>query len=227
MTHESPHHTPDPWSTAVRWSSIIVVFFILYATLRYNVLRGVSWNSWPLYIGNKILAMAAVVILALSYLLGPLRRVINFDTTLPHVRKYLGLLGYGLAGLHAIVSVLIFSPAYYPRLFLPEGKLTLVGELSMLLGVLAFGLFGIIAVISIPSIAQSLDRARWQRIQRSGYLGLALVGLHVAVMGYGGWMRASAYQYGVVPLSLIAVIVVVVTLLARVISAAFPLSRTG
>lgn len=222
MTHQSPHHSPDPWSTAIRWSCIITVFFLLYAVLRYNILRGESFANLPLFIGNKILAMASVTLLAASYLLGPIQRVITVDGLLSHLRKYLGLLGYGLASLHAVASVLLLSPAYFPRLFLPDGKLTLVGELSMMFGVLAFGLFGIIAVISIPSIAESLDRARWQRIQRSGYLGLALVGLHVAVMGYGGWMRASSYQYGVVPLSLIAVIVVTVTLLARVISTAFP-----
>ena len=38
----------------------------LYATVRYNVVKGVPWSDWPAYTPNKALALAALVVLVLS-----------------------------------------------------------------------------------------------------------------------------------------------------------------
>ncbi len=218
MTEERQKAHHDPLDTAIRWTAVIVVFFLLFAVLRYNVIRGVSYANFPLYIGNKVLAMTAVTLLSLSYILGPLRRFLPIKETLSDLRKFLGLFGYGTAALHAICSLMLFTPVYYPKLFVATGKLSLMGELAMLFGVISFGLFGIITIISIPSVAASLSPGRWKTIQRSGYYGLAFVGLHVLVMSYAGWLKPDAFQYGVIPLSLTAVLIVAVTLLVRVLS---------
>src|SRR3989338_7743141 len=114
---------------------IAVVFAITfaYAVVRYNVIKGVPWQQLPLFISNKAIALAAVAFIALSYDFGPLARFWPkvFARELS-TRKFFGLLGFGLAAAHAIISLLIFSQAYYPRFFTEAGKLNLTGELSML-----------------------------------------------------------------------------------------------
>ena len=37
----------------------------IYATLRYNVFKRVPWSDWPHYVGNKILALSALILVSL------------------------------------------------------------------------------------------------------------------------------------------------------------------
>ena len=210
-------------------SLIIFILLFGYAVLRYNILRDprVSLSSIPLYISNKAIAVASVFLIGLSYLLGSLARFWPsvFSSKL-HLRKYFGLLGFGLASIHGIISLLLFNPAYYPRFFIEAGKLTLVGELSMLFGVLGLGIFTIVAVSSIPSVEQSMNQKKWLAIQRLGYLALILVILHVFVMGYKGWLNPSDWPGGFLPMSLIAFIVIALVLLVKILAIAHSMPIT-
>src|SRR3989338_5522076 len=167
------------------WLSIIILLVVFaYAVIRYNVIKGVPWVELPLYISNKAISLSAVMFIALSYALGSLARFWP-KTFVPalSMRKFFGLLGFGLAALHGLISLLIFTPAYYPKFFLGSGKLNLVGELSMLFGILAFFVFASVAISSIPAVAKSMEPERWLAMQRVGYLGLILVFFHVFFMG--------------------------------------------
>lgn len=191
--------------------------------VRYHVIKGVPWDNFPLYILNKAVSLAAVFLIAMSYEFGPLARFLPrvFVPLLP-ARKYLGLLGFGLAAVHAVMSLLLFSPAYYPKFFSDGGKLNLTGELSMLFGILAFFIFFAVALASIPSIGAALDERKWKAVQRAGYLALALVLLHVFVMGIEGWLKPSGWPGGLLPISLVASVVIAFTLLVRIAVALFP-----
>ncbi|MBI2145037.1 hypothetical protein HYU18_01805, partial [Candidatus Woesearchaeota archaeon] len=102
------------------------------------------------------------------------------------------------------------------------GKLNLTGELSMLFGILAFFIFFAVALASIPSIGAALDERKWKAVQRAGYLALALVLLHVFVMGIEGWLKPSGWPGGLLPISLVASVVIAFTLLVRIAVALFP-----
>ena len=194
-----------------------------YAILRYNIVRNVPVESIPLYVSNKAIALSTVVLIGLSFLLGPLARFWP-KQFVPHLylRKSLGLTGFALAALHAMISLLLFSPAYYPRLFLANGKMNLIGESSMLFGILAFLIFAGISVISLPPIEKTMIPAQWKFVKRLGYLAYILVLFHVVSMGWNGWFLASAWKYGLASISLISALVIILVLVMRVLVIAFP-----
>ena len=203
-------------------SIIIFLAVFAYAVIRYNVIKGTPWIELPLFISNKAISLSAVVFIALSYALGSLARFWP-KTFVPalSMRKFFGLLGFGLAALHGLISLLIFTPAYYPKFFLGSGKLNLVGELSMLFGILAFFVFASVAISSIPAVAKSMEPERWRAVQRLGYLGLILVFFHVFVMGLAGWLKPGGWPGGLLPISLVAAIVIAFALLVKITAMVF------
>ncbi len=208
---------------AVIFSLFILIAALAYAIIRYNIIKGDSWSKLPLFVSNKAIALSAVVFIAISFLLGPLARFWPRKfVSLLYLRKYFGLLGFGLAAVHTLISLLLFTPGYYPKFFSIEGKLNFVGELSMLFGVLAFFIFLIIAVTSIPSVEALIAPKRWKTIQRLGYLAFVFVMLHVAIMGAAGWLKPEGWPGGLLPISLIAFVVILVTLLIRIIVFVLP-----
>lgn len=204
-------------------SLIIFLAVFAYAVIRYNVLKGTPWVELPLFISNKAISLSAVVFIALSYALGSLARFWpkTFVSALS-MRKFFGLLGFGLAALHGLISLLIFSPAYYPKFFLSSGKLNLIGELSMLFGVLTFFVFTIVALASVPAIVKSMDSQRWLVVQRLGYFGLILVIFHVFMMGIDGWLKPAGWPGGLLPISLVAAIVIALVLFLKITALVFP-----
>lgn len=201
--------------------TILIVVFS-YAIIRYNVIKGVAWEELPLFISNKAISLSAITFIAISYALGSLSRFWPklFEPTLP-LRKHFGLLGFGLAALHAIFSFLLFSPAYYPKFFQETGKLTLVGELSMLFGVLAFFVFSLVAYVSVPAVAKDMDPKRWGRVQHFGYTGCVLILFHVAIMGIEGWTKPEGWPGGLLPISLMAAIIIALMLLLKISTVVF------
>lgn len=209
---------PFPRQSQRAITVIVLAGTFLYAIVRYNIIKGTPWEHFPLLISNKAISLASVVFIALSYILGPLARFWPTEIVpLLPTRKFFGLLGFGLGAVHGFMSLLLFTPANYPKFFLPDGTLSLVGELSMLFGVLSLLVFAVVAVTGVPGISQSIQKDRWQAIQRMGYAGLLLVLLHVVIMGFGGWTKPGTWPGGLLPISLIAAIVIAVTLLLRIV----------
>jgi len=199
----------------------IVVFAIvsLYGIVRYNIFKGVAWEHLPLFIANKAISVSAVVLIGFSYLFGSLERIFpgKFRHTL-EMRKFFGLAGFGLGAVHGIISLVIFNPTYYEKFFGIDGKLNLVGELSMLFGVLSLAVFSIVAISSLPGFFEYLGEVRWRRVQRLGYWGLVLVGAHVFSMGIAGWLTPSHWPGGLLPMSLVAFIVIAAVFLVKLIA---------
>ena len=213
----------EKFAKAIPSCIVILAVAVVYSVVRYHIFKGEPWDHFPLYIFNKSISLAAVSLIALSYMAGPLTRLHagTFSFLLPF-RKYYGLLGFGLAAVHIIMSLLIFSQAYYPKFFEESGKLNLTGELSMLFGVLALFIFFLVAISSLPSVASSMTPKDWGNLQRQGYLALAVVMLHVFVMGYEGWLRPEGWPGRLLPISLIAFSIIAFTLLLRVVVSLFP-----
>ncbi|MBI2037668.1 MAG: hypothetical protein HYT15_01905 [Candidatus Magasanikbacteria bacterium] len=198
-------------------SSTIILFIAFgYAIIRYNVIKGVSWIDLPLFISNKAIALAAVIFIAISYALGSLARFWpKIFVPALGTRKFFGLAGFCLSAFHGILSLLIFSPTYYSKFFLGNGRLNLTGGLSTLFGVLSFFLFTCVAISSIPGVIQPTEQEKWFAIQRLGYLGLVAVLAHVFVMGFEGWLKPSGWPGGLLPISLVAASIILVVLLLK------------
>lgn len=197
-------------------SLIVFIATMLYAIVRYNVVRSVPIDNIPLYIFNKAIALSATILIGLSFILGPLARFWP-NQIVPHLylRKHLGVFGFAIAAVHAVISLILLTPAYYPRFFNTDGKLNFMGESSMLFGVLAFIIFAVVSVTSLPEVEKNMDQAKWKFIQRLGYLAYVFVLAHVGIMGYRGWFRPESWQYGLASISLISVLFIVFVLIMR------------
>ncbi len=206
---------------------LVIVFLITfsYSILRYNVFKGEGIEHLPLYISNKAISLGATILIGISFLLGPLCRFSKKFVPKLYLRKYIGILGFGVAAIHGIISLLIFNQAYYGKFFLESGKLTFAGELSMLFGILAIFMFAVVSITSLPSVESGLHPKQWKFIQRSGYIAYFLVILHVTLMGFGGWFDPTKWPGGMYPITLVAFSFILFVFLVRIVVFVFPKRR--
>lgn len=214
------------WKQTTLIVLIVLGLSLLYAFIRYNVVRNVPLDNFPLFIANKAVALAATILIGLSFLLGPLARFWP-NQFAPHLylRKHLGVIGFGVASLHAIMSLVLLNPANYPRFYFEGGKFNLAGESSMLFGILAFLIFVAISITSLPPIERHMHPNQWKTVQRFGYLAYFFVLMHVGIMGFRGWFRPDSWLYGLASISLISALFIIFVLVMRTLVIVFPRKR--
>jgi len=176
----------------------------------------VEWSHFPLFIFNKATSLAAVVFVASAYLVG---RIIHWHDSDRYIRlvviKFCGLIGFFMAGIHALLSFALLSPAYFAKYYGTDGRLNFEGELAIAVGVVAlFFLLGP-AITSLPMMPKALGGVRWKRNQRLGYAALALVVVHLVTLGVDGWLTPSQWQWWLPPISLLASIMTLTPLLRK------------
>jgi hypothetical protein len=176
-----------------------------YAVVRYHVAGPVPWKDFPFFILNKALALDAFVLLSLNFGLGPLNNLTGWvPGSWLNARKTLGMTGFLLALVHALMSFLLFKPEVYAHFFLDDGTLTLFGGLSMLGGVLALVVLWAYN-LSFQTFLRE-DKAFIGFITSRRFLiwALLLGGVHVFFMGFEGWLRPADWHGGMPPISLVA-----------------------
>jgi len=210
------------WERGLAIGAAVLAISLLYAFIRYNILRDVPYSDIPLYIFNKGLALGSTIVIGFAFLLGPLAalRPERFLLHLP-LRKSLGLIGFGGAAVHGVISLILFSPAYYAKFYTASGGINTIGQFSLLFGILALAVFTIVAISSLPMMFERLGEARWKKLQHFGYTGYALVLLHVVVMGARGWINPESYSYGFISISLLSALFIVLVFAARSIAYAY------
>jgi hypothetical protein len=95
-----------------------------YATLRYNVCKGVPWADWPSDTLNKRLAVTSLLLLTGA----GLRRFRRTGSS-----AVLMTWGFAAALGHLLLSFALFQPRYFDKLF-AAGKLSFAGGASMAAG---------------------------------------------------------------------------------------------
>ena len=209
-----PHRLWQP--TTAKWFFVIFGFSVAYGVIRYHFAGDVPWRHFPLFILNKATALAAVIFVACSYLIGKIIRWHDHDKALRLVViKFCGLMGFFLAAVHAFFSLCLLSPAYYGKYFDEAGRLNLQGEIAMTVGVLAVFFLLSPAVTTLPMMPKAIGGQRWKRSQRAGYVALTLVVVHLVVLGVKGWLAPRGWHGGIPPVSLVAVAVALVPLLVK------------
>lgn len=174
-------------SAEARLTAALSVAALGYATLRYNVFKGVPWADWPAYTVNKALAVASLLLIAATVI--RLRR--------PGQRTAILMATAGaLALAHSLLSFALINPGYYPRLYDAAGKLTFAAGLSLTLGV---------AVMAIMELGARRSE-RWSPPLR--HMVLALVaftaGVHAALPATASWFDPATWPGGMPPLTLIS-----------------------
>ena len=117
----------------------VLMFSLAYAVVRYHIAGPVPWTDFPFFILNKAISLAAVILLALNFGLGPLNNLgVGVSEGWLNARRAMGMTGFLLVLIHAVMSFMLFSPAVYGQFFEQDGTLTLLAGISMLGGVLGF-----------------------------------------------------------------------------------------
>lgn len=170
---------------------ILVVVLGAYLFARRGYMFAAPVSAGMLYVPNKVLAGASVVLIALSFLIGPLTRYFNrFDTWLNY-RKEIGIVGGLLGILHGVVTAFLI-----PKKFTLEGLFSSYSIETTLAGLIATLVFAALIVISYQALIQKIGGARWWFFQRWGIrVGVIALLYHVMVMKWPGWSKW--FQVGV------------------------------
>ena len=192
-------------NSAGRIITFVILVSIGYAIVRYHIVGPVPWKDFPFFILNKGISLAAFILLTCNFGFGPLNNLgVRIPTGWLNARKALGMTGFLLVLIHALMSFMLFSPSAYGKFFETDGTLTLLGGLSMLGGVLAFVvLWGY--NMSFQTYLRE-DKAFIQFITSRTFLlwAMLLGASHVFFMGYEGWLSPGGWHGGIPPVSLVA-----------------------
>ncbi len=200
----------------IKWLSGILIFFSLYATLRYIVFKGVDTAHFPSFIVNKILSISGLFFLAVSYASGKLKALRLGDKSRQiQFVKFSGLAGFSLSAMHVFISLILISPAYYPK-FYSGDMMNVTGELTMVMGVFSLYCFSIPAITTIPFMQEAVGIRKWQQGQRMGYLGLLAALLHVGFMGFSGWVQIEKWPGHMPPISLLGALLILIPLFLKI-----------
>lgn len=182
MEGHKPSNSRD-YLIAILVAAAILVLFSCYLLVR----RGYYFDAPPtvdmLYVPNKALAGVGMVMLALTFLIGPITRYFDrFDKWLG-LRKEFGIVGAFLIVLHGIVSYGSLPKKFsreYISFFSLEFAAGLIGTILLVF----------LFVISFRKMIELLGAARWWFLQRWGLrLAIFLAVIHVYDMKWAGWMK--------------------------------------
>jgi len=192
-------------NAAVSLITSVFVLAIAYAVLRYHVAGPVPWKDFPFFILNKGISLAAFVLIACNFGFGPLRNVgVPVPESWLAARKAVGMTGFLLVLVHALMSFLLFKPAVYGNFFSQDGTLTLFAGLSMLTGVLAFVVLWAYNLSFQTFLREDKVFISFITSRRFLLVAFILGGAHLLFMGYEGWMKPGGWHGGLPPISLVA-----------------------
>ena len=186
---------------------IVIVIFLLsfaYSVIRYNVVAGVPWKELPFFIMNKIISLNGMILLILTFTISPLKNLgVKISPAWLKARKGLGIAGFISIFIHLLMSLMLFSPAYYAKFFGADGRMTLSAALSMLTGVIAFVVFWF---YNISFYKTGKDNSLKRVIKSRSFLLLVMpfTAFHLYFMGHKGWLTPSLWHGGIPPISLVA-----------------------
>lgn len=200
---EMKEHNSDGIGGRVIVGTVLVS--VGYAILRYHIAGDVPWNEFSLFILNKGLCLAAFILLTFNFALGPGK---NLGIPVParwlSARKAFGMTGFLLILIHALISFLLFSFPYYGKFFSPDGTLTGMAALSMLAGILGFVFLWAYNLSFQTRLSEDAAFIELITSRRVLICALSLGGLHLAFMGFPGWIKPADWHGGLPPISLVA-----------------------
>ena len=170
-------------SSSLFWS--ITSASLAYATLRYNVFKGVAWSDWPVFALNKALALSSLLLLVAWVLRG--RRGASGSQSALLAAASRTLLA------HIVLSLVLLTPVYFPASF-AGGRLTWQAGTAVLLGVAA--------AVGLSAAGRPADGPRTRR-RALGAVAWA-AGCHAAMFGYSSWFTPSAWPGYLPPITLVA-----------------------
>jgi len=168
----------------MRIASTLVSLIVIGAyAWYYFIYRGFPVSASFL---NAVIAFSATIILTLSFALGPLTHWWAGIKRWRTYRKDFGLIGYALACAHIVIS------AWY--VIDRDGPIAYSDAMSLAVAALSFGIFSIMAITSNSTWIRKLGYENWKALQRTGYMALVLLFLHIALLSQGAFLERITGQ---------------------------------
>lgn len=171
-------------------SAIVILAFAWYYFI---------FKAFPVNMGflNAVTAFSATIILSFSFFMGPLSNVIHWFKQYLHDRKEYGLVGYSLASIHLLLAIMIMLEPGREMFFADVGSLVFAG--------MAFVIFTIMAFTSTNKWVTQLGYDNWKMLQRTGYIALASVAAHIALLEEGVFLSRDS---GIIAINFILLILI-------------------
>ena len=176
-------HLAMSTSASTTWA--VTAGSLAYATLRYNILKGVPWTDWPVFVLNKALALSSLLLLVLWTVRARRGRGAPQAVLLAAASR--------MALAHVGLSLVVLTPVYFPAFFL-DGRLTWQAGTAVALGV---------AAASGLAVGARHAGAHGYRLLALGLVAFG-AGAHAALYGYSSWLTPSAWPGYLPPITLIA-----------------------
>ena len=198
--------TENNKNAAGRIIAIVLLFSIGYAIVRYHIAGTVPWKDLPFFILNKGISLAAFILLTFNFGFGPLNNLgVRVPLSWLNARRALGMTGFLLVLIHVLMSFMLFKPAVYAKFFATDGTLTLLAGLSMLGGILAFVVLWAYNMSFQTHLREDKKFIAFITSRTFLIWAMLLGGIHLAAMGYQGWIEPAGWQSGLPPISLVAI----------------------
>jgi DMSO/TMAO reductase YedYZ heme-binding membrane subunit len=109
--------------------TIVLIFGLSHAIVSYHIAAPVPWKDFPFFILNKGISLSAFILLTLNFGLGPLNNLgVNVSEGWLNARKAIGMTGFLLVFIHALMAIMLFSPSVYGKFFEADGTLALLAD---------------------------------------------------------------------------------------------------
>ncbi|MBI2036389.1 ferric reductase-like transmembrane domain-containing protein [Candidatus Microgenomates bacterium] len=149
------------------WYFLLLFFFYGYRQVSFSMM-------------NKIAGLLALMLLGTSFLIGPLSYFLpQVFTQFKIYRKYLGISGFAVAVIHALLSFYSYFNMNLAFMLFDSKNEHLLG---VWLGILAILIFLTMTVTSTKKAIEMMGAANWKKLQTGGYLALGLVMAHFIFM---------------------------------------------
>ncbi|MEX0896228.1 MAG: hypothetical protein WDZ94_04865 [Patescibacteria group bacterium] len=192
------------WLNSVTFAAVLFALMMLYMYL--------GGSDFDMVVANRVAAGVSLGLIGVSFILsGVCYFWDRFDSMIVY-RKYLGLLGFGMALTHLFISMFALPERFPMSEWLTERLDT------FLLGLVATILFTAMAAISNQWAAKKVGGRWWRLLLRwGGYSAYILVFAHVVLLKYRWWLRwAETGDTWLPPLSLLGALFILIVLSMRV-----------
>ncbi len=141
---------------------------------------------------NKVAALAAIGLVSVALVLGPLTRLFP-KTFCPYMffRKPVGLAGFAFAAAHSAFSLYDYYKLDVARMLYDNPKI-----IGFVAAVLSLAVLLAMSVTSTRSAVERMGYPKWKALQTLGYAALLLAVVHFYVLEYSPSAGFSVRPYG-------------------------------
>lgn len=158
---------------------------------------------------NKSLADTAVIVMGISFLIGPLCRIVPVLARVVRIRKYFGLVGFSFGVGHIMLSLFLWNTRFPLSYYLSH-------IWGIIAGIMATGIFILMTTSSNRAAYIHLGAKRWKQVQRFGYLAMFLLVVHISIAAMPRWELWWKGQVSMPNSAMVAIVIGVIFLIRGV-----------